>query len=409
MIIRENGTANSFSNHVLIPLRRKLKMKKLMVLLAVITMVGAFTATTLADFDLYGSARFRSYYADNDSNPIPGVDSDKDLEWRMGFLSRFGANFKSGKITGKFELDARPGAQGYTGNIEFDSGASGLGNLRLRHLWGQWDFGVGKLMIGQNFPLYDAPVSGINYYSGGLQKFGGIGLGAARTGQIRLTFENLRIAFMPVDTWQEWNKTNPTYEEVNIKFPKIEIRYDARLDNYTLDFIGGYQSYEIEDRLNAAGTGPGTLATEDITSWVLGFRGRANFGPAYAGLALTYRQNGRNYGAWTMSSKERAVFQGNDIKDATVWGVDAALGWRINDRLTLEASYAAFDSKQDTPLDNEDDAMVWALLTRITMTPGVYIIPEIIYQDNKDVTNNGVSTDQGDVTVFGVYWRIDFK
>ena len=41
-------------------------MKKLMVLLAVITMVGAFTATTLAEFDLYGSARFRTYYAKGD-------------------------------------------------------------------------------------------------------------------------------------------------------------------------------------------------------------------------------------------------------------------------------------------------------------------------------------------------------
>jgi hypothetical protein len=400
-------------------------MKKLMEYLAVITMVGAFTATTMADFDVYGSSRFRTYYTNFDfdwdgSNivKIPGVDGDKDLEWRMGLLSRFGVNFKSDKITGKFELDARSGEQGRIDPIEFGSQASRVGNLRLRHLWGEWDFGAGKLMIGQNFPLYDAPVSGINYYSGGLQRFGGIGLQVARTGQIRLTFENLRIAFLPPDTFGSVSPLSSSvrpFENVNTKFPKIEIRYDTRLDNFALNFIGGYQSVEIEDRLNEAspspffGTGPGTKATEDIISWVLGFRGRADFGPVYAGLALTYRQNGFSYGVWTDSTKESAVFQGNDLKDATAWGVDAALGWRINDMLTVEASYAAFDSKQDTSLDNEDDAMVWGLLTRITMAPGVYIIPEIIYQDNKDVTNNGVSTDQGDVTVFGVYWRIDFK
>jgi len=392
-------------------------MKKLMILLAVITMVGAFTTTTMADFDLYGSARFRTYYTSvNDG--VPGVDSDKDLEWRMGFLSRFGANFKSGKITGKFELDARPGGQGTTDFVTYGSQASRLGNLRLRHLWGQWDFGAGKLMIGQNFPLYDAPVSGINYYSGGLQKWGGIGLQDARTSQIRLTFENLRLAFLPPDTFAAVTGIESTvrpFENINTKFPKIEIRYDTRLDNFALNFIGGYQSVEIEDRLNEAspspfsGTGPGTKATEDIRSWVLGFRGRADFDPVYAGLALTYRKNGRNYGVWTVSTKEQAVFQGNDLKDATAWGVDAALGWTINDRWTVEASYAAFDSKQDTALDNEDDAMVWAILTKITMAPGVYIIPEIIYQDNKDVTNDGVSIDQGDVTVFGVLWKIDFK
>jgi len=375
-------------------------MKKLMILLAVITMVGAFTATTMADVDLYGSARFRSYYASVD-NGVPGADKDKDLEWQMGFLSRFGANFKSEKITGRFELDARPGQGGYGEDIERGGGASMLGNLRLRHLWGEWDFGAGKLMIGQNFPLYDAPASGINYYSGGLQKWGGIGITASRTSQLRLTFGDLRLAFMQTDTTQQWTPLG-SFEEANIRYPKIEARYDKRIDAFALSFIGGWQTYEIEDR-------NGTKATKDINSYVLGARAKANFGPAYANLALTWRQNGGNYGAWTAVSKETAVLQGNDLKDATAWGVVAALGWIINDKWTLEASYAALDSKQDTSLDNEDDAMVWCLLTKITMAPGVYIIPELIYQDNKSVANDGVTIDQGDTTVFGVFWRIDFK
>jgi hypothetical protein len=374
-------------------------MKKMMILLAVITMVGSFTATTLADVDLYGSARFRSYYASVDDG-VPGADKDKDLEWRMGHLSRFGANFKSEKITGRFELDARAGSVG-TEDIEFGGGASMLGNLRLRHLWGEWDFGAGKLMVGHNFPLYDAPASGINYYSGGLQKWGGIGITAARTSQLRLTFGEWRLAFMQTDTTQQWAPLG-SFEEANIRFPKIEARYDKRIDAFALSFIGGWQTYEIEDR-------NGTKETRDINSYVLGARCKANIGPAYANLALTWRQNGGNYGAWTVSSKEKAVLQGNDVKDATAWGLVAALGWIINDRLTLEASYGAVDGRQDTSLDNEDDAMVWCLLARLTMTPGVYIIPELIYQDNKSVTNNGVTIDQGDTTVFGVYWRIDFK
>ena len=39
-------------------------MKKLIVLLAAIAMVGAFTASAIADVELYGSARFRTYYVD---------------------------------------------------------------------------------------------------------------------------------------------------------------------------------------------------------------------------------------------------------------------------------------------------------------------------------------------------------
>ena len=383
-------------------------MKKLIVILAAIAMVGAFTATAMADVDLYGSARFRTYYADVD-NGVAGAESDSDLEWRMGHLTRFGANFKSDKITGAFEMDARAGAAGVTGNIEADSGASRLGNMRLRHLWGQYDFGAGKLLIGQTWPLYELPVSGINYYSGGLQKLGGMGYDVARTSQIRLTFGDFKIAFLPPDT----SKTFPggtntiNYQEVNTMFPKIEIGYDLKMDAFALNFMGGWQTYEIEDYNQAANTG--SKGTEDVTSYVLGVRGKANFGPAYAGLGLTYRVNGNNYGAWTVSTHESPIFQGNDLKDATAFGVVAALGWKLNDMFTLEGSYSMLNTEVDTSLDNEDDASAWGVIAKITMAPGVYIIPELIFQDNKDRQDNGVSTEEGDATIFGVFWRIDFK
>jgi hypothetical protein len=374
-------------------------MKKLIVILAVIAMVGAFTATAMADVSLYGSARFRTYYSSVDDG-TPGADEDDDMEWRIGHLTRFGANFTSDKITGKFEMDARAGKEGVTGNIESDSGASSLGNMRLRHLWGQWDFGAGKLMIGQNFPLLDAPVSGINYYSGGLQKFGGMGYDVARTSQIRLTFGDFRIAFLSPDT----SKTTPSaaLEEVNTTFPKVELRYDMKVDAFSLSFMGGWQNYEVEDY-------DGTKRTEDITSYVIGARAKANFGPAYAGLGLNYRQNGDNYGMWTVSAKEQAVFQGNDLKDSDAFGVVAALGWKVNDMFTLEGSYAYLTSEQDTSLNNEDDVICWGVMAKITMAPGVYIIPELIFQDNKDKIDDGVVDDQGDATIFGVFWRIDFK
>jgi hypothetical protein len=371
-------------------------------------MVGAFTATAMADVSLYGSARFRTYYADVD-NGVAGAESDSDLEWRMGHLTRFGANFKADKITGKFEMDARAGGAGATGNIESDSGASRLGNMRLRQLWGQYDFGAGKLMIGQNYPLYDAPVSGINYYSGGLQKFGGIGYDVARTSQLRLTFGDFRLAFLPPDT----SKTVPggtntiAYSEVNTTFPKIEVRYDMKMDAFALNFIGGYQTYEVEDYNQA--TNAGSKGTEDVTSYVLGVRGKANFGPAYAGLSLTYRVNGNNYGAWTVSSHESPIFENNNLQDATAFGVVAALGWKLNDMFTIEGSYSMLNTEVDTALDNEDDASVWGVIGKITLAPGVYVIPELIFQDNKDKKDNGVSTEQGDATIFGVFWRIDFK
>jgi hypothetical protein len=370
-------------------------MKKFIVLLAVIAMVGAFTATAIADVSLYGSARFRTYYADNDFNPP--ADSNKDLEWRIGHLTRFGANFKGDKINGKFEMDAR--AIQPTGSVEKNSGASSVGHMRLRQLWGQYDFGTWKFMIGQNYPLFDAPVSGINYYSGGLQKFGGIGYGVARTSQMRFTVGNFRAALLTPDTAQGGVGT---YSEVNTLFPKLELRYDMKMDAFALNFIGGYQSYEIETATNNS---------EDVASWALGARGKANFGPAYVGLSLNYRQNGKDYGVWTTSTTESAI-QDTDgqIKDAKGWGFVAAVGWKLNDMFTLEASYASLSAEQDTIQNNEDDRQAWGVIAKITMAPGFYIVPELVFQDNKDTTTNGGSpADDGDATIFGVFWRIDFK
>jgi hypothetical protein len=366
-------------------------MKKVILILAAIAMVGAFTATAaLADAQLYGSARFRTYYTSDDTN---GPENKNDLEWEMGKLSRFGVDFKSDKLTGKFEMDARAG-----GTVDDTSGASSLGDLRIRQLWGQYDFGTFKLMIGQNFPLYDNPVSNIAYFSGGLQPLGGMGYLVARTSQIRVTVGDLKIAFLtPDDTAGGLG----TYTQINTTFPRIELRYDAKVENFGLSFTGGYNTYEIED--------PATRNTKTINAYVLGFKGTANFGPGYAGLGLTYRQNGTNYGAWTVATKEKAVFQGTDIKDAKAWGVVAALGWKINDLCTVEGNYAKLHSEQDTDLDNKDDNQVWALLAELHVAPGVLIQPEFIYNDREDVVNNGVSTDQGNEKIFGIWWKIDFK
>jgi len=371
-------------------------MKKFIIFVAAIAMVGAFVATAMADVSLYGSARFRTYYADNDPGEGNGFD-DGDLEWRIGHLTRFGASFKSDKITGKFEMDARAGSKGTTGNIEEDSGASGLGNMRLRLLWGEYDFGSWQFMIGQNYPLYDAVVSGINYYSGGFQKFGGIAYDVARTSQMRFTVNNLRIAFLPTDTSKGGL---PGYDEdTDIMLPKIEARYDFKADWGTLNFIGGYQTYKAVNDVDADKT---------INSWVAGVRGKFNFGPAYLGAALTYRQNGGNYGVWT-TVNEDAQFDGNDVQDTTAWGGVAALGYKINDSNTIEASYGYVKSEQDLAGDWEDKKQVFGLMYQYTVAPGFYIVPEFIYQDNMDTTEAGVDCDNGDTTIFGVWWRIDFK
>lgn len=394
-------------------------MKKFIVLFAAFAMVFAFAPVATADVEVYGSARFRTYSADVDPQ-VAGTSSDRDTEWRIGHLTRFGAKFAAGDVTGRYEIDARGGAAGATGNIESDAGASRLGNLRLRLAYGEWNFGSGKLLVGQNYPLFDAAVSGVNYLSGGLMPYGGIGYSDARTSQIRLTFGNLKIAFLPTDTSvlngtaavtdsggdtiTAANAANTAgFTDVDVSTPKVEVRYGLDLGPGKIDLIGGYQTYDIDATVNGG-------KSVDVTSFVTAVRGKFNFEALYFNFGLSYRENGGPYDAWTVVDETPAFNATNtDLIDVETIGVVGALGFKLSDTCTLEASYSKLMSDQGGTLTNEDDAQAYAFMAKFTMAPGVYIIPELLILDNEDVVVNGVSANQSETTVFGVFWRIDFK
>ena len=96
-----------------------------------------------------------------------------------------------------------------------------------------------------------------------------------------------------------------------------------------LNFIGGYQTYEaVHD----------DDTDQTIASWVAGIQRKVNFGPAYLGVSVTYRQNGDNYGAWTKVHERSQRMMVMIYKMPRHMGGVAALGWKINDSNTLEGS-----------------------------------------------------------------------
>jgi hypothetical protein len=388
-------------------------MKKFMLFLAGLAafgMVFGFTVTVaMADADLYGSVRFRTYWIDQDED-FTGYKSsdtgydDEDLDWRIGYLSRWGVNYQSGNIRANVELDTR--------DADGDEGSSEIGDVRLRHIWGEWDFGMGKFMIGQNFNPCTVYASQIGYYSGGLQPFHGTGLAYFRTSQVRLTFDNFMIAFLTPDTDKDYEfdedeaPDNPGFD-VDTTLPRIEMRYSMKLDPVTLDFMGGWQQYEVVDD---------TDSEEDITSYFLGVYAQANFGAFYVKGLLNYRQNGGNYGLWSGAAdyvNETAIFDGDDdFDDVDAWGYCGVLGYKFTDKLTVEASFAGSKTEADTNQfggDPEDDASAYALLLKYEPAPGVIIQPELIYEDQEESDYLGADDDEGDALIAGIFWIINFK
>jgi len=395
-------------------------MKKFIVLLAAFAMVLGFTATAMADATLYGSARFDTFWHDQNEEFAnqSDYDDDQDLEWQMGKLSRFGVNFKQGDITGKFEVDARAGQLGSM-DTEDGSGSSYHGNIRLRHLWGAWNFGKGELCIGHRHSLYTYYVSQFGNDAGaGLAHFGGYNLRYFRASQIRLTYGNLKIAFLTPDTsYKPIDITTATGAEIEVvdadtTFPRIEAAYTLKLEPVTLDFMAGYQSFEV-----TVDDGSGGTNDEDVNSFVGLVKATTNFGPLYVKGLLRYAQNGGNYGVWTRV-EERAAWQDGDVEDVTAWGYGFAMGYKISDMYTVEAAIAGTEAKnRDLPGNPEDDMKAYGLLCKITPAPGVTIQPEIVLVDDgetdfawrKNSSPTPGDKDEGEELRVGVFWKIDFK
>jgi hypothetical protein len=365
---------------------------------------GFAVSAAMADATLYGSARFRTFWHDTDKEYAGLNFDDEDLEWRMGTLSRFGVNFKQGDITGKFELDARvgTGATSDTGRGTFidSTQTSGLGNMRLRHLWGAWNFGAGELCIGQRHSLYTYYISQFGgNFGAGMALFGGWNLENFRYSQIRLTFGNLKIAFLGVDASQD--VAGFTDAEKDVELPRLEIAYKLKLEPVTLDFMGGYQTYDV---VNSADR------EESVDCYVLLLKGAFNFGPGYLKAIGTYRQNGENYGVWNANAEEAAVYSGGSVQDAECYSFGVTLGFKVSDMITLEGTYVYSEAENDRAgTTYEDENQAYGVLCKITPAPGVTIQPEIIIDDRDDRVQAGATTEQGQDTKIGVFWKIDFK
>lgn len=385
-------------------------MKKFIVLLAALAMVLGFTAAAMADASLYGSARFVTFWHDADKEYVKADDDDEDLEWQMGKLSRFGVNFKQGDISGKFEVDARAGNLLSPNNspsldIENGTGSSKHGNIRLRHLWGAWNFGKGELCIGHRHSLWTLYVSSFGNNAGaGMAHFSGSNLGYFRASQIRLTFGNLKIAFLTPDTDVKPIDVDTGSEvallDTDTTIPRIEVAYKLKLDPVTLDFVGAYQSFEVEDNNDHE---------EDVDSYGVMVKAATNFGPLYMKGLLRYMQNGGNYGVWTHVN-EKAYWCDGDVEDSDAYGYAFAIGYKVSDMITLEAAYAGSTAENDD-IDGspEDDNQAYGVLCKITPAPGVTIQPEIMVHDKMDSDYKSGNDDEGEETRIGVFWKIDFK
>ena len=348
-------------------------MKKLIVVLAVFAMLGAFTTSAMAaDWAFYGNARMSTFYEARGTDDFGGVSTvdDNQFKTRLQGNSRIGANVKHDSVKGGFEY--------------------GTG-VNVRKLFGEWNFGSGKLLAGQTY----TPVT--FFYSGQVWDYdlGLLDSGAAyggRRGMLQLTFGDFKIAaIQPVSSTGGLAST-----QVQEALPRLEASWSMSTDQFNFDLFGGYQSYEIES------TSAAITTDIDVTSYILGLSGKVNFGAGWLAGGASFYQNGDSAG-WLGGGSPTFNATLTDTNDNDAWMGFLAAGFKASDMASFELGfgYRKFDW-DNTDLTQEKTTIY--LNSVLNLGPGVFVIPEIGWVD---FDNDNASADT-DLFYLGAKWQINF-
>jgi len=365
-------------------------MKKIIVAVAALALMAG--SAYAAEWNFYGSARVSTFWADGD---VDGIDEWDDLDNYMEDVqfeealqsnARIGAKVKvSDELTGRFEY-----------------GTSG-GSANIRHLYGEWNFGAGKLLVGKTYvPLNLFGSNQVYLTDGALEGYGGEMYGG-RAAQLKLTFGDFQIAVVENNT-DYYAGGGAVDANVDVVIPMIEVKYALTVDNFVITMAGGYQTFDVDN---------GTV-DDDVTSWGLGLDVAATFGA----MSITAQVNGgTNIGnlcyidVTGFSSGTDAIgagyaaIDGGDVIDNDAMGARIVVGYTFNEMFGVEVGYGYQQTEYDVSGSDEIESQSYYIQFPITLAPGVHVVPELGVVDyNKD----GLDSGQEEITYFGAKWQINF-
>ena len=365
-------------------------MKKLLVILVAIAMVGAFTvpAAAATEFSFKGDARMETFMVSQDDDLGFNGESDNDLRWtKSNVLSRLGIKAVRDNITGYIEI--RP----HTGSY-------------VRHWFGEWNFGSGKLLVGKTWTPATMFTNSSNYKNNIMGGFGNMNWAAARIDQIRLTFldNNLKLGFLSPNT--KTSIPDPTPGGVSfsgssdVTLPTIEAAYTLNIKPVKLIFAGGMASYDVRET--------GTDDSETIASNFFGLAAFADFGPlslkAEAHIAKNGGNYGLNYGGLSFAEAAWDSVDG-DVIDSDSLGYQLIAAFQASEDFIVEVGYGYLGAEPDVSGADKDEATMMYVNMPINLAGGVLVTPEIGVIDYKD---DVFGEPQGKETFYGAVWKISF-
>jgi hypothetical protein len=352
-----------------------------------------------ADWSFYGSQRMQTFYVHEDfgDTPVNGQDDDWGLKWSFQGNSRIGAKVKADKVSGHIEL-ALSATNG---------GDGGDGGVNTRLAYGIWTFAENAaLKIGKDFSPVTQPISNQVFNDDDNLEGSGVFHGRRPAG-LTLIMGGFELAFLNnalKDPSSGAADITPANSDPDWNLPKIEARYALKLDTFEFIPFGGFQYFQVSE---GASTLQGDL---DIYSYVLGLTAKMNLGAFSLAAVGAYGQNWSNANwknGYNAASSSAASLKsgGDDVNDATSYMLGLVCGFTLSDRVKFEVGGGYRNDDPDSPGSSEDDFWQGYLQTVLTLAPGVFLVPEVGYQDFMD---DAAGDDEGYAWYAGAKWQINF-
>ena len=342
-------------------------MKK--TLLVLVLLVFA-TSVFAADWGLWGSLRFKTFWVSQDSDRAERGDSDTDLrEFGLQDNARVGARVKVNEnFSVNLELAVR--------------GASYSNAVVTRQFYGTYDFGPAKIHIGQMYTITSVlPFDQVTKDDGDLLGFGALYTGRQET--IMLEASGFRFAIVRPGHFQK-----DDFNDYDFNLPRLEADYTLKVDPVSARFFGAFQTVQ-EDA-------PGTY---DMNSFVVGAEVSGRMG--IVGFAAT-GYYGSNLAVMGAAGENKLM--PSDDEDTSDCGGAAAIMLYPNDKIKVEVGAGYTRSDRDDVSKANEQMSVYANI-KYDIAQGFFIQPEVSYYDYMD---DETGRDEGSEVYFGAKWQMDF-
>ncbi len=348
-------------------------MKKILLVLVSMFLVGQ----VLSAVDFYGNARIGYWYDMQDKDYNDGIEDRTVLNYGLFSTSRFGVNFKGDAYTGKMEI------------------AVYRGGVKLRQLWGEYDFGNIKILIGQYYTgFFDLPSQATSIVSSSENLMIGYGLMYdSRNPMIKLSLENgVYIIFM------EPKLIDPASAGgVDALFPKINFGCRMNLGNLMIHPTFGINMCKYNEDFATDGI------DESILAYVTAVSTKYCADKFNILAQVSYGQNIADYGM-SSATVGNATWINSEVENATSMGGYFEFTYKLCPTKNLTAGFGYFSGDRED-LDDPDTAWTAYLQSKINLHNHMFIVPEIgVINEMED----GMGNKQGSHKYFGLNLQADF-